>query len=86
MRLDSVETLAVQVSPKGNWNIVRLRASNGLVGLGEATHALGFTKASDEDDRRIAAAVDALFAEYLRGMPANNFEGFLLAAGSEVFH
>ena len=52
---------SLAVTPRGNWNLVRLGTDKGLVGLGEATHALGFTRASDEDDARIAAAVQETF-------------------------
>ncbi|MCB9384946.1 MAG: mandelate racemase/muconate lactonizing enzyme family protein [Bryobacterales bacterium] len=38
-----------------------LHSDKGLTGLGEATHALGFTRASAEDDARIADAVRRTF-------------------------
>jgi galactonate dehydratase len=50
------------VTPRGNWNLVLLGTDKGLTGLGEATHALGFTRASDEDDARIAEAVKETYA------------------------
>lgn len=84
MTLDSVETLHVQVSPKGNWNIVRVRTADGVGGIGEATHALGFTQASAENDRRIEQAVERLFDQHLRGKTAGGFEAFRLAALPEI--
>ena len=62
MRIKSLEVLSISVTPRGNWNVVRLETDKGLTGLGEATHALGFTRASAEDDARIAGAVQQTFA------------------------
>lgn len=84
MTLHSVETIHVPVSAKGSWNIVRVRTDDGSTGLGEATHALGFTKASAEDDRRIERTVADLFDRFLKGMSVGGFEAFRLAALQDV--
>ena len=83
MTIESLEVFPVQVSPKGNWIVIRLTSSNGLTGIGEATHALGFTKASKGDDRRIQAAVEAMF-QHLKGQSPFEAEAFRLAAQGDA--
>ena len=67
------------MTARGNWNLVRLRTDNGLIGLGEATHALGFTRASDEDDARIGRAVAEMFAA-VEGSSPFDLEAYRLRA------
>ena len=62
MRINKIDVLSFAVTPRGNWSFVQLGTDKGLTGLGEATHALGFTRASDEDDARIATALRETFA------------------------
>lgn len=56
-KLSNLDVLTIPVSAKGNWTFVQLKTDGGLVGWGEATHAMGFVRASAEDDARIAEAV-----------------------------
>lgn len=76
MHIAAIETFSVRVSPRGNWNLVRLRSSAGLTGLGEASHALGFTRASAADDARIQATLERLFERHLRGRTVFGVEAF----------
>jgi galactonate dehydratase len=77
--IDSVETCAVQVSPRGNWIIVRLRAGSALTGIGEASHGFGFSKASREDDARMRSLIERYF-EFIAGKSPFRAEAFRMAA------
>ncbi len=74
-KIVSLNALTIPVSPKGNWTFVKLTAEGGLVGWGEATHALGFVRASAEDDARIAAALRDLLPA-LEGLTPFEVERF----------
>lgn len=52
-----LDVLTIPVSAKGNWTFVQLKTDAGLTGWGEATHAMGFVRASAKDDAKIAAAL-----------------------------
>jgi len=82
--ITALEFFSVRVSPRGNWNLLRLTTDRGLTGLGEATHALGFTRASAKDDARIKATVEYFFGRYLRGLRPGQVEEFREDAWGEA--
>jgi len=82
-RIESIEVVTLAVTPKGNWTFVRLHARDGSTGLGEATHAMGFTRASAEDDARIAEALRALF-RHAQGRAPDDVAGFRAAAAEDL--
>lgn len=61
MAIRDLEIFVVRVNPRGNWFFLRV-IGDGEAGLGEASHACGFTRASDEDDDRTAAEIRRLFS------------------------
>ena len=81
--IDAVETLAVQVSPRGNWIIVRLRAGPSLSGLGEASHGFGFSKASRGDDARMRSLIERYF-QFIAGKSPFCAEAFRMAAWAQA--
>lgn len=82
-KIVSLDTLTIPVSPKGNWNLVRVKAEGGLEGWGEATHAMGFVRASAEDDAKIAAALKALLPA-LEGLTPFEAERFRSRAWTQA--
>ena len=58
LRITKLETFVVKVSARGNWIFVRLGTDQGLTGLGEASHGMGFQRAQGEE------RMEALLGEY----------------------
>jgi galactonate dehydratase len=60
VRITGLETFVVDVSPKGNWVLVRLVTNQGLTGIGEASHGM------PGGDQRVAGAqrMKVLLAEF----------------------
>lgn len=83
LKISGLEVIRVRVSPRGNWTFVRLRTAGSLSGLGEASHGAGFTRASDGDDARMRAAIEALFP-LVEGRLPFDVEAFREAAWSRV--
>lgn len=81
--IQSLEVLTLAVTPKGNWTFARLQGADGATGLGEATHALGFTRASAEDDARIAQTLHAIF-RHAKGLTADQVSAFRQAAEPDL--
>ena len=61
-RITRVELLPVQATARTVWLFVRLHASGGLTGLGEASDAFGFSRTSREQAARMESELRALFA------------------------
>lgn len=60
-RIKRVELLPVQATTRTVWLFVRLHASGGLSGLGEASDAFGFTRTTKEQAARMENELRALF-------------------------
>lgn len=61
-RITRVELLPVQATARTVWLFVRLHASGGLSGLGEASDAFGFARTTKEQAARMESELRALFA------------------------
>ena len=75
---EDVRVHVVKVNARGNWVLVQLKASNGLTGIGDASHS-----GSD------ASTLEHIksFAELLRGAPVSSVERFrAMAAPALVRH
>lgn len=81
--VDSLETFAVRVSPRGNWIFVRLGAGSSLSGIGEASHGYGFSKASHDDDARMKSLIGRYFA-FVAGKSPFSAESFRMAAWEQA--
>jgi len=81
--IEDLEVITLAVTPKGNWTFARLRAADGSTGLGEATHGMGFTRASAKDDALIAEALQRMF-RHVQGRTPDDVEGFRLAADPDL--
>lgn len=72
--ISGIEVFHLKVNQRGNWVIVRLRAENGLTGLGDAGHA--------EDERTIIYLRQ--FADLLQGRSVFEIEPFRRAVAEAV--
>jgi galactonate dehydratase len=75
LTVDDVEVFHVKVNKRGNWTIVRLKTSDGLTGLGDASQS--------GDDSKTFIYIKQ-FAALLRGQSIFNIEWFHKATASVI--
>lgn len=73
--VSTLEIFRVKVNRRGNWILTRLRASNGLTGIGDASHG-------GADDQKIALLRQ--FFELIKGRGVSEIERLRQAAEPEV--
>jgi galactonate dehydratase len=61
LRLTGIELLPVRATERTVWLLVRLRTDTGLIGLGEASDAFGFTNTTSENARTMDSELRAFF-------------------------
>jgi galactonate dehydratase len=76
MRVVGAELVPVRATERTVWLFVRLRADNGLTGLGEVSDAFGFANTTREQASRMEAEVGA-FADLAKQGGAGEIEAYL---------
>ena len=74
-RINGLEIFVVEVSSRGNWIFIELKADFGLTGIGEASHGCGFSKASVGDDAVMRRHIERLY-HFIEGQSPFAIESF----------
>ena len=61
-KISGLDIFLVEVSPRGNWIFIQLRAGGSLTGIGEASHGCGFSRASAAGDTRMRLEIERFYA------------------------